>query len=186
MLGLLNGSDRYILDRESWIRVAQVIEPSIGIKWGIVLEKRSDSSLVWSAKIDDLGSDPASGYVKSSTSDYKGFFWRRAGVFIIAGFSKLALIDNDEGVIVREDSLGFVGKGSIDVLQFILSPSERVLVVVSSLLVIAFDDTKSLRWKWEPKSLISGVAKVDSAGLTLSRYDFDSNPTALISDYLHY
>ncbi len=186
MIGLLNGSDRYMLNG-TWVHIAQVIEPSIGTKWGIVLEKmRDDAPRLWSVAIDDLGPDPTSGSVDSSTSDYKCLFWKKARLFVVAGYSKFVVLDSDSGVSHRQEELRFVDKGSLDVLQFVMSPNEDVLVVVSSLLVVAIDSTSSLRWKWEPQNLIEGVGGVGPAGFTVRRYNFETDATSLIAEYLHY
>lgn len=188
MVGLINGSDRYPLGSGISIAIAQVIEKSIGVKEGIVLEKRTDeSSRNWSISINDLGPDPSSDHGSSACRDYKGLFWQRAGLFALAGWSRVILLDNASGAILREQELEFFGKSSLDVLQFILSPSEHVMVVVSSFLVVAFDHTSSLRWKWEPQTLIAGVAAVGSAGFVLNRYDFETpKAAAYIQEHLQY
>lgn len=159
IVGLLNGCDRYALDG-AYIRVARVIESSVGVKAGVVLERiEDDRSRSWTTAIDDLWSDPTSSNVRSLTADYQAHFWRRAGLFAVAGESKMVLVDIVSGAIVDECPLEFVGS-SMDVLQLIVNRSESVLVVVSAFLVVAWNDDRSRRWEWKPESLISDMAEI--------------------------
>ena len=167
----LNGEDELSLDAHTTVRVDAVRSPERRAPSVIRLGLRRDEMLFGSVDVAGVSPDPTHKHGAPGVADYCAHVWGR--FLILLGDDRAVVIDTEAVAIVREAPVRFVGKSSLDVCEFVESPSHDVVVALSTFIAIGFGIDGSVQWSAVLPGPIASIASPDPAGFTLSCYDVD-------------